>query len=114
MTDNAKTAFTEGDLAALQNRVRAILDDMPKADSYGKLQALMGIVMAVSGSGPAACAAFARAASVVLAHADERVHVHVLSEGKTVVFEGDTATVRTLGLDDDGEMVEVEPPTRIH
>lgn len=106
--------MTEADLIALKDDVRKILDDMPKADDYGKLQALMAVVMTVSGNGPASCAAFARAASTVLAHAGERVHVHVLSEGRRVVFEGDRGIVRSFEAGDDGDESEGGEPVTMH
>lgn len=108
-------SLTGEEVVALRDRVLQLLRDMPAADDYGKVQALMTLVIAATNEPDVACAAFARSAALLNEKFGKRVHVHVLSEGRTVVFEGETAVVRTFEMDEEGDMVEVgETPMTVN
>ena len=102
---------TDEALLELAGRVRELLRDMPREDDYGKAQALMTLLLAAIEDPNLSCPAFARSEAILMAKSGQRVHVHVLSERQTVVFEGETGTVRRFQLDPDGQMVELDHGT---
>ena len=93
------------------DRMLELVKSMPREHDYHKVQMAFGALIGCGNDPSLSCAAFARAASMLVSTAGQTVDVHVRSGAQTLVFEGSTGIIRRFEVDD-GDLVEVgDTPT---
>ena len=97
------------------DKMLELVKSMPRETDYDRVVMATGSLIGCAHNPGLSCAAFARAASWLLASAGQQVDVHVRGKGETIVYEGNTGIIRRFEVDD-GEPVEVggDTPTAMH